>query len=86
LITFMHPIAAMVWPYLRRLGRAGERLLAVRRVCVLTLLGLYMQEVVGLINSREYEDLGQTQGQARLDYVRRWPNSKSTQSQHPCSS
>ena len=42
LITFMHPIAAMVWPYLRRLGRAGERLLAVRRVCVLTLLGLVL--------------------------------------------
>ena len=34
---------------------------------VLTLLGLYMQEVVDLINSREYEELGQTQGQAKVN-------------------
>ena len=34
---------------------------------VLTLLGPYMQEVEDLISSREYEELGQTQGQAKVN-------------------
>ena len=34
---------------------------------VLTLMGLYMQEVVDLINSREYEEPGQIQGQAKVN-------------------
>ena len=42
LITFMHQIATKGWPHLRRLGRAKERLLAARRVCVLALLGVVL--------------------------------------------
>jgi len=40
--TSMHPIATKGWPHLRRLGLAGERLLAARRGCVLAMLGMVL--------------------------------------------